>query len=154
MLTASAVTHTRFVYGPDRARIRQKIVENNITTEVAYVGSYYECRTVVDGNGGDTTGVDTHLHYIRADDVSLAIHKITIAQDTTQTQKTLWYSLDHIGSVVLTTNAAGAVSDAMSYDAHGARREVTWEAVLLPFRPHDTPRGFTGHEQLDAAGVI
>ena len=76
--------------------------------------------------------MDTHLYYIWADDVSLAIHKITIAQDTTQRQKTLWYSLDHIGSVVLTTDAAG-VSEAMSYD---------------------TPRGFTGHEQLDAVGII
>ena len=102
----------------------------------------------------DPLGTDTDLHYIRADDFSLAIHKITIALDTTQTQKTLWYSLDHIGSVVLTTDAAGVVCEAMSNDPHGARREVTWEAVLLPFRPHDTPRGFTGHEQLDAAGVI
>ncbi|MEQ5777145.1 hypothetical protein J4E05_16595 [Thalassospira sp. NFXS8] len=98
--------------------------------------------------------MDTDLHYIRADDFSLAIHKITIAQDTTQTQKTLWYSLDHIGSVVLTTNAAGVVCEAMSYDPHGACREVTWEAALLPIRPYDTPRGFTEPEQLDAVGII
>ncbi|MEQ9128202.1 MAG: hypothetical protein RIF31_08015, partial [Thalassospira sp.] len=152
-LTASTVTHTSFVYGPDRSRIRQKIVENSITKEVAYIGSYYERRTVVDGNG-DTAGVDTHLHYIRADDASLAIHKIEIAQDTTQTEKTLWYSMDHIGSVVLTTDVIGNVSEAMSYDAHGARREATWESALLSIRPVDTPRGFTGHEHLDAVGII
>ncbi|MEQ5777158.1 RHS repeat-associated core domain-containing protein [Thalassospira sp. NFXS8] len=46
------------------------------------------------------------------------------------------------------------MSEAMSYDAHGARREASWEAVLLPVRPVDTPRGFTGHEHLDAVGII
>ncbi|MEQ5777140.1 hypothetical protein J4E05_16570 [Thalassospira sp. NFXS8] len=51
-----------------------------------------------------------------------------------QTHKTFWYSLDHIGSVVLTADAAGVVSEAMSYDAHEARREVAWETALLPIR--------------------
>ncbi|MEQ9109156.1 MAG: RHS repeat-associated core domain-containing protein, partial [Rhodospirillaceae bacterium] len=46
------------------------------------------------------------------------------------------------------------VSEAMSYDAHGARREATWESALLSIRPVDTPRGFTGHEHLDAVGII
>ena len=56
--------------------------------------------------------------------------------------------------MVLTTDAVGAVSETMSYDPHGARREVSWQAAVLPVRPYDTPRGFTGHEQLDAVGII
>jgi RHS repeat-associated protein len=152
-LTASTITHTSFVYGPDRSRIRQSIFENNIRKEVVYVGDYYERRAVVDAQGS-ITGLDQDLNYIRVDGVTIAIHKIDKRTDGTRTEETLWYSLDHIGSVVLTTDASGNVSEAMSYDAHGARREASWEAALLPVRPVDTPRGFTGHEHLDAVGII
>ncbi|MEQ5777137.1 hypothetical protein J4E05_16555 [Thalassospira sp. NFXS8] len=107
---------------------------------------------MVDGNG-DMAGVDTHLHYIQVDDSSLAIHKITIAQDTTQTQKTLCYLLDHVTFVVLTTDAAGAVSEVMSCNVLRARREVSWEAGVLSVRPA-TRRCFTRHEQLCAVGIV
>ena len=68
---------------------------------------------MADGNG-DMAGEDTYLYYIQVDDSCLAIHKITIAQDTTQMQKTLWCLLDHVTFVVLTTDTSGAVCEVSS----------------------------------------
>ncbi|WP_053006195.1 RHS repeat domain-containing protein [Kiloniella spongiae] len=148
-----SLSATSFVYGPDRARIRQTIVEAGTTTEVAYVGSYYEERTPVT-SAGVQSGTMEQIHYIRADEASLAIHKIEVAVDQTTTTKTRWMSLDHIGSTTVTTDELGLVEERLSYDPHGKRREGDWQEASLPVRPTFTPRGFTGHEHLDAVGII
>ncbi|KLN58859.1 hypothetical protein WH96_20785, partial [Kiloniella spongiae] len=149
----ASLSVTSFVYGPDRARIRQTIVEAGTTTEVAYVGSYYEERTPVT-SAGVQSGIMEQIHYIRADEASLAIHKIEVAVDQTKTTKTRWMSLDHIGSTTVTTDELGLVEERLSYDPHGKRREADWQEASLPIRPTFTPRGFTGHEHLDAVGII
>ncbi|WP_085907067.1 RHS repeat domain-containing protein [Kiloniella majae] len=149
----ASLSATSFVYGPDRARIRQTIVEAGTTTEVSYVGSYYEERTPVT-SAGVQSGTMEQIHYIRANEASLAIHKIEVAVDQTTTTKTRWMSLDHIGSTTVTTDELGLVEERLSYDPHGKRREGDWLEASLPIRPTFTPRGFTGHEHLDAVGII
>ena len=44
--------------------------------------------------------------------------------------------------------------ESLSYDPHGKRREVDWQAAVLPIDPLETPRGFTGHEHLDKLALI
>ena len=149
----ASLSMTSFVYGPDRARIRQTIVEAGTITEVAYAGSYYEERTPVT-SAGVQSGTMEQIHYIRADEASLAIHKIEVAVDLTTTEKTRWMSLDHIGSTTVITDELGLAEERLSYDPHGKRREADWLEASLPVRPSFTPRGFTGHEHLDAVGII
>ncbi|WP_169337421.1 RHS repeat domain-containing protein [Kiloniella laminariae] len=154
MIDATAtLSSTSFVYGPDRARISQFIIEAGTFTEVAYAGSYYEERTEVT-SAGVQSGTMEQIHYIRADEASLAIHKIEVAVDQTTTEKTRWMSLDHIGSTTVITDELGNVEERLSYDPHGKRREADWLEASLPVRPNFTPRGFTGHEHLDAVGII
>ncbi|MYF31086.1 MAG: DUF4157 domain-containing protein [Gammaproteobacteria bacterium] len=66
---------------------------------------------------------------------------------------------DHLGSVDRLVNAQGAVPQSMSFGAWGARRDPSdWtalaEAAAASFDDCATTRGFTGHEMLDAVGIV
>ena len=65
---------------------------------------------------------------------------------------------DHLGSVDTITDAAGAVLERLSYDAFGKRRiaagENAWTDPALAISAVNTPRGFTGHEHLDAFQLV
>lgn len=66
---------------------------------------------------------------------------------------------DHLGSVSAIVDGSGAVQQRQSFDAHGARRAPTsWETWTygqqLSFDASRTRKGFTGHEGVDATGLI
>ena len=66
---------------------------------------------------------------------------------------------DHLGRVDVLADAAGNEVQAMSFDPWGRRRAAaTWrelaEADIAGFDSGITRRGFTGHEMVDAVGVI
>ena len=74
--------------------------------------------------------------------------------------ETEWYLFkDHLGSTDLITDRTGAIEGAMSFDAFGLRRSAD-SLVSLPeadrsgFDTSVTTRGFTGHEGLDAVGLV
>ena len=54
------------------------------------------------------------------------------------------------------TNASGTVDQALAFDAWGLRRNASdWSALGSPFAgSHEIERGYTGHEHLDAVGLI
>ena len=65
---------------------------------------------------------------------------------------------DHLGSTDVITDHLAQVVESQSFDAWGQRRDSTnWAqlttAQLLGFTSR-TPRGYTGHEQLDSLGLI
>ena len=133
-----------FVYGPDRARIKQRIVENSIVREVVYLGAY-ERRTRLGSP-------DELVHYISAGG-TVAIH--TIYDDNLPaTDKARYLHRDHLGSVDSITGETGVVIQRLSFDAHGKRRLADWTAGDPAAPDAETPRGFTGHEHLDAVGLI
>ncbi|WP_395793224.1 RHS repeat domain-containing protein [Aquimonas sp.] len=62
---------------------------------------------------------------------------------------------DHLGSLDVIANESGVVLERLSFDAHGQRRAATqWTSTLPALVSTFTPRGFTGHEHLDAFGLI
>ena len=134
-----------FVYGPDRARIKQRAVEGGLVREVVYVGSLYERRTRFGSP-------DELVHHIAAGG-TVAIH--TIYDDNLPaTDKTRYLHRDHLGSVESITGETGAVVQRLSFDAHGKRRLADWTAGDPAGPDAETPRGFTGHEHLDSVGLI
>ena len=63
---------------------------------------------------------------------------------------------DRLGSVAAVTDTLGAVIERFSYEAFGKKRNAaTWEA-LVPGQTVavNTSEGFTGHEQLEAFGLV
>ncbi|WP_299390697.1 RHS repeat-associated core domain-containing protein [Pelagibius sp.] len=146
LIVASPNDETFFVYGPSRARFKQNIKKGGLITNMIYVGSHFEKKTRL---GED----DELVHYIRAGTTVAIYTEYRDAQDTVTGSKTRYLHRDHLGSVESVTDEAGAATEYLSYDPHGKRRLTDWQAGT-PVAAVETPRGFTGHEHLDAVGLI
>lgn len=149
----------RFDYGPDRALYRQTTFltqPGGATSQTVreYIGGLYERETT-------SEGLVRHIHYIAGGSGVAAI--LTDERSAASPPLRLRYiHKDHLGSVDVITDSAGAVVERQSYDAWGRRRTVayntgtsTW-SVTYPATPSsaETHRGFTGHEMLDAVGLV
>ena len=127
--------------------MEQQIVDSGLSTNVTYVGVHFEKKVRL---GED----DELVHYIRAGASVVAIDtEFRDDLDAKTGEKTRYLHRDHLGSVTVVTNEAGGVEERFSYDAHGKRRLTDWQAGT-PVAAAETPRGFTGHEHLDAVGLI
>ena len=139
-----AATTTTFVYGPERARIRQTRVQGASTTAITYVGGLFE-------QIAQTGAATKYLHYIFAGNARVAIY--TTDDAPTPDTSLRYLHQDHLGSVDTITDESGAVVERLSYDPFGKRRIAAgasaWEDAALPIAAAETPRGFTDHEHLD-----
>ena len=100
-----------------------------------------------------------YRHYIQAGGQTIAIH----TEYSTATGATTDYlHHDHLGSVVAITSGTGTLTERLSYDPWGKRRNATtnaWSSLapgsqLLPATLAVLPRGYTSHEHLDKLGLI
>ncbi|MBS1982826.1 MAG: hypothetical protein JST16_01535, partial [Bdellovibrionales bacterium] len=57
---------------------------------------------------------------------------------------------DHLGSIAVVTDSAGTVTERLSYDAWGRRRNSNGTDNTSCNITSGTTRGFTGHEEMDA----
>ena len=89
------------------------------------------------------------LHYIYAGDGLAAIYVMNSASDT------MYYiHKDHLGSFDAITNNRNNAVERLSFDAWGRRRNATdWTYNNVP-ATFLFDRGFTGHEHMDAFGLI
>lgn len=130
-----------FSYGPNHERYKRIDVQDGVTTTTLNVGAYEQVKS-----GGDTT----NRYYVGG----FAI----ISQKNSEALKAQYLLKDHQGSLVGVVEADGTVSERMSYDAWGKRRNANWETMqlsdLFAFKSPTTNRGYTGHEQLDSMGLI
>ena len=140
----SAQKIVSFNYGPDRARYQQVATDNSTIKTTTYIGSLYE--KVQTGSNIE------NKHYIRAGGQVIAIHNTY----NTASDKTQYLHRDHLGSVDVITeiiNGTPTVTERLSFDAFGQRRQATWQDAISQITSSIT-RGYTGHEQLDSVGLI
>ena len=131
-----------FTYGPDRARYLQVTDDGTDITTTTYIGGLYEKVEI----GSETK----EKHFIRAGSQTIAIYTTSNqASDTTE-----YLHRDHLGSIDTITDASGMVVDKLSFDAFGKRRLSNWNAGVPVLNSLHNTRGFTGHEMLDAVGLI
>jgi RHS repeat-associated protein len=69
-------------------------------------------------------------------------------------QQTRYLHRDHLRSVAGVTDESGAVVESYSYDVWGKRRNSNWTDAASQLFSTQTPRGYTGHEQLDHASLV
>ena len=152
--TITRGTHTtNFLYGADRSRIRRtdrvRTGSGTSTTTTLYL-SNVEKVIAPDGSF-------TYKRYITDGVLIEQEHDNTGAREEEDTRYLLY---DHLGSVDVITDGVGTVVQDMSFDAWGQRRAAPNWTVLALLRLTDTAhgrtttRGFTGHEMLDAVGII
>jgi RHS repeat-associated protein len=131
-----------FSYSPSGDRTRQRVYNAGALESVkTYVGGIYE----VEESGGKIT----QTHYISAPTGMVAIYEVVNGIN----KSTKYLHQDELGSVQAISDESGHVSETLSFDAWGQRRDAT---TWLPGMTVDseTSRGFTGHEQLDEVGLV
>jgi len=124
-------------YGVDMQRRKTVYQEGNSTLTRYYIGNYEkEVKS-----GGNTK----EIHYLRGGGILIRNNG----------QENLLYGYtDYLGSLTALTDQNGTVLERYAYDPWGARRKP------LNWAEHDTcktwtiNRGFTGHEHIDAFGII
>ena len=154
-----------FAYGPARARYQRTDTDDkgtdmdssdDTTTTTLYVGSVEK---VTYANG------DYRYRRYLAGGVALITEKHETTTGTggtptlTETVTTQYLLRDHLGSISVITNALGAVDQELSYSLWGQRRNAaTWGDLTalarMSFDTSRTYRGYTGHEMVDAVGII
>ncbi|WP_444889778.1 HYD1 signature containing ADP-ribosyltransferase family protein [Microbulbifer sp. DLAB2-AA] len=149
---------TAFTYGPERARYKR--VDNRSDGEVLttlYLGGVERIHQKSDGKY-------RWKRYLPGGAV------FTYVTDAAYKQESLterYLLTDHIGStdVVLDANGNILQSQSMAFDPWGKRRDTNWKSLeisdlvggdyqLLDSLNDVTTRGFTGHEMVDALGII
>ena len=141
------------MYGPARSRTTRtdKVVTGAgaSTTTTLYLGNV-EKVSAPDGSF-------TYKRYIADGVLVEQTHDTGGARSSEDTRYLLY---DHLGSIDVITNVIGTVEQDMSFDAWGQRRAANNWTVLALLRLTDTThgryttRGYTGHEMLDAMGII
>ena len=134
-------SQSNFTYGPDRARYLQVTTESSTTTTTTYIGGLYE--------KVETSSTTEEKHFIRAGSQTIAI----FTDRSSGTDATEYLHRDHLGSIDTITDENGAIVEKLSFDAFGKRRLSNWSNGLPTIISNNT-RGFTGHEMLDAVGLI
>ncbi|HRQ63966.1 MAG TPA: RHS repeat-associated core domain-containing protein [Xanthomonadaceae bacterium] len=138
----SAVFH----YGADRARVIRK----------DYDGTTLKSRTDYIGNVEVVRPVGGHAEYRRY------IGGVVIATwyEQTGVSQERYLHKDHLGSTVAISDIQGSVHH-LAYDPWGKRRDAhtseSWDVPpgeWLGWILAITPRGYTGHEHVDFAGII
>ena len=131
--------HLQIVYGPDDQRVWQQVTTGGQSRTKRYFTQLYETVT--------EDGVTKNLHYLYAPTGLFAIFA------TSDNTETMHYTFtDHQGSLVAYTGNAKGYVTRLSYDAWGRRRNAadgSYDSVSAAF-----DRGYTGHEHLDAFGLI
>jgi len=121
------------------------------------------------------SGAISNRHYLSAGGQTIAVLVSTAALPTlTSTQtappaigsitlaKVEYWHKDHLGSLVTTSDHAGAVTQRYAYDPFGKRRYTNGQydafgSLVVDWSPSvnwGTDRGFTGHEHLDDVGLV
>lgn len=137
-----------FLYDADRMRVKETLSSNgsNKTTYVlrpeTHAGGHYECDYAA-------SACTEQRVYLQANGELFAM--ATQAGSNAATMQ--YFHTDHLGSVALVTDAAGAVAERMAFDPFGARRLLNGGADFT-LKGQKTRRGYTGHDQLDELGLV
>jgi len=137
---------TTLYFNYDASLNRYRQVTTDVGTVIKtklYVGGLYEQETI-----GTTT---KQTHFIQGSGSTIAIHTI----ETSQPDKTRYLHKDHLGSLQTISDEIGNTVETLSFDAWGKRRNAAdWSPAVTPIQSNESDRGYTGHEQLDAVGLV
>jgi RHS repeat-associated protein len=89
--------------------------------------------------------------YLSVGNAKVGMRITNIAAATVSTR---YFHTDHLGSVSVITDENGAVVERLSYDAWGKRRFASGADDPAGSITSQSPRGFTGEEQLDTVGLV
>jgi RHS repeat-associated protein len=150
-----------FAYGPEHQRTRQSVqLASNAPSHMEAGTNWYL-------NGQDNLGLTyekevkangttEHKHFLNAGGITFALYtQRTGVLNGKPATSTSYFHHDHLGSIAVVSNQAGAVVEQMAYDPWGKRRFPNGTNDKLDaLYGVSTDRGYTMHEHLDEMGVI
>ncbi|HVO91123.1 MAG TPA: FG-GAP-like repeat-containing protein [Casimicrobiaceae bacterium] len=128
-----------YVYDGAHARIKETSAGAASSGTTYYLGDYEEHL-----RAGDA--VLEQRHYLGTPEGVIGLYT---ARSNGANDLRYWHK-DHLGSVVVITDAVGTVKQSFAYDAWGNRTQT----VLATGEPYAEERGYTGHEQLVEVGLV
>lgn len=147
----NAGASVRFAYGPERARFRKDVSNDEGVSTTIYLGKTYELVKKPDGS-------IEHNYFVNVDGRVVAKHtQLQVGNRLLPDADTSVYlHHDALGSVDTVTNGEGVVLERLSYTPFGSNRRSDWRhsnasSVLASLF---TTRGYTGHERLVDVGLI
>jgi len=137
---------TQFAYNANHQRWKQVAIDGTGTTTTLYIGGILEKLT-------RPGGAIEYRHLIPAGS-GMAIY----LRKPDGTNSTTYVTTDHLGSGDLILDSTATVLARESFTPFGARRGNNWTGTptsgdYTTFS-NTTRRGFTGHEMLDAVGLV
>jgi RHS repeat-associated protein len=130
-----------YVYGPEHQRLLMRREGNSAFT--VYAGSH-EVETKANG---DRT-IKTYWP------MGLGVEIDKTVAGTTAPTALYWTHVDRLGSPVALTDASGALSEKLAFDAWGKRRTVLGDATPDTLDGVVDNKGFTRHEMLDHLDLV
>jgi RHS repeat-associated protein len=127
-------------YGPDEQRIKSEFYINNVLNKTKYfIGGDYEVEKLPNGS-------ERRIHYLPGGGIYVS--------NELGTGQMYYVQSDYQGNWSSVTDATGNVLEHYSFDPWGRRRNHTdWSFNNVP-TTFLFDRGYTGHEMLDAFGLI
>ncbi|MFT0138711.1 RHS repeat-associated core domain-containing protein [Alcanivoracaceae bacterium MT1] len=139
-----------FVYGPDRAILKQVTTTSEKTTSKISLGGY----EYLDIQKSGQTTIKERFRI--TGDVVVSFEN---GDATSPNEEHLF--MDGMGSVVAVAHGLGGVTERYRYDPWGRpRKDVDWTAISdaawfgMERAEKATSKGYTGHEMLDDVGII
>lgn len=142
-------TSATFTYDTEHSRLTLALVQGGSTTTTTYL---YAAGTMTEKavTGGTTTWHD----FLRVGGKLVAERFCTGSAPCTSGATWIYFVLDHLGSIAVTTDSSGTVLERLSYDAWGRRRNSDGSDNSACSVASGTTRGFTGHEEIDAICLV
>lgn len=128
----------------DQRYQRRDFTSGTLTRITTYVGSLERIEHLV-----PQAGVDREARLTLG-----SVIVTTKWSGATRTNQQRYVLKDHLGSADVIVRPDGTVEETLSFDAHGRRRNSSSLAYLLSYTDLTTRRGYTGHEHLDALGLV
>ncbi|MBV9990521.1 MAG: VCBS repeat-containing protein [Alphaproteobacteria bacterium] len=129
---------------------RYKMCVPNCTSATTTTSYLYDPMTGAMSDKVVTGGTTTYNDYITVPGVGIVALRNKIGTTVS------WYytALDHLGSISAITDASKAISERLSYDPWGKRRNANGTDNSACSITSLTTRGYTGHEMLDSFCLI
>jgi RHS repeat-associated protein len=100
---------------------------------------------------GAGTAAARWTDYLSVGNAKVGMRIVNIAAETVSTR---YFHTDHLGSISVITDENAVVLERLSYDAWGKRRFASGADDPTGSITSQSPRGFTGEEQLDTVALV
>jgi YD repeat-containing protein len=156
----TSTARLRFFYSPGRALYKQILSKQGGISPITQPGGVSGGMTVPQQSEvkryiGQFTEISTKGVRTRNDNFIYADgRRVAVFSENNDGSVTARYILsDRLGSPDVITDSVGSVLERLSFDPWGKRRESDWDKANAPIESF-LDVGFTGHEQLDAVGLV